>query len=118
MRLAGLLLFFFAINAFGQEEGKLEFRDVAEGLRCPTCTGLSVLESDAKFSTQIKDEVQEQLDKGRSKDEIYKFFVERYGPWILREPPKEGFNFFTWAFPIGLLVFGLGNLGKATLRYP
>ena len=40
------------------------FRDVAGELRCPTCTGLSVLDSDAKFSVQIKDEVREQLEKG------------------------------------------------------
>ena len=88
------------------DDNSLEFKDVAGELRCPTCTGLSVLDSDAKFSVQIKDQVKEQMDKGRSKEEILEFFVERYGPWILREPPKEGFNVIAWIIPIAMLFLG------------
>jgi cytochrome c-type biogenesis protein CcmH/NrfF len=83
-----------------------QFVDVAKELRCPTCTGLSVLESDAKFSVQIKDIVKEQVEQGKSKDEILKYFTERYGPWILRAPPKTGFNVLAWALPIGVLILG------------
>ena len=82
------------------------FKDVAGELRCPTCTGLSVLDSDATFSVQIKDQVDEQIKEGKSKDEILSFFVDRYGPWILREPPKSGFNLMAWATPIALLLAG------------
>jgi cytochrome c-type biogenesis protein CcmH len=83
-----------------------EYRDIAKDLRCPTCTGLSVLESDAKFSQQIKDIVKEQVTEGKTKDEIYQYFTERYGPWILRAPPKSGFNLLAWLFPISLLLAG------------
>lgn len=65
----------------------IEYQDVASDLRCPTCTGLSVLDSEAAFSIQIKNEVKEQLVAGKHKDEILKFFTDRYGPWILRAPP-------------------------------
>lgn len=82
------------------------FREVAKDLRCPTCTGLSILESDASFSVQIKDQVKEQMQLGKSKDEILSYFVERYGPWILREPPKKGFNLLAWLIPIVLLCLG------------
>lgn len=88
------------------EERKQEFLDVAKELRCPTCTGLSVLESDATFSVQIKDIVKEQIQGGKSKDEILSYFTERYGPWILRAPPKQGFNLVAWALPIAILVLG------------
>jgi cytochrome c-type biogenesis protein CcmH len=89
-----------------RKENDINFREVAKDLRCPTCTGLSVLESDASFSVQIKDQVHEQMKLGKSKDEILKYFVERYGPWILREPPKEGFNLLAWGVPITLLIGG------------
>jgi cytochrome c-type biogenesis protein CcmH/NrfF len=88
------------------QELDAEFRDVAKGLRCPTCTGLSVLESDAKFSVQIKDIVLEKVKEGKSKEEILDYFTERYGPWILREPPKEGFNLIAWGVPIGMMLLG------------
>lgn len=83
-----------------------KFRNTAGELRCPTCTGLSVLESDAKFSVQIKSIVEEQVKAGKSKDEILQYFTERYGPWILRSPPKTGFNLIAWLLPIGILLLG------------
>jgi cytochrome c-type biogenesis protein CcmH len=83
-----------------------EFRDVAEMLRCPTCQGLSVLESDAAFSLQIQARVKEQIAEGKSREQILEYFTERYGNWILREPPREGVNLLAWLFPIGLLVMG------------
>lgn len=89
-----------------EREFKRQFRDVANDLRCPTCTGLSVLDSDAPFSKQIKDLVEEKVKEGHSKTEILAFFVDRYGPWILREPPKEGFNILAWVFPVALLTLG------------
>lgn len=85
---------------------EIEFRDVANELRCPTCTGLSVLDSEAKFSVQIRNEVRKQMEDGRSKDEVLKFFTERYGAWILRSPPRSGVNALVWWVPIGLLVLG------------
>ena len=84
----------------------IDFDDVAGQLRCPTCTGLSVLDSDADFSVQIKNNVREQLKKGNSEKEILNFFVDKYGPWILREPPKEGFNLFAWLIPSFFMMFG------------
>lgn len=83
-----------------------EYRDVAGQLRCPTCTGLSVLDSDAPFSVQIKNEVKEQLVQGKSEKDILKFFQDRYGPWILRSPPVAGVNALAWIIPIASMLLG------------
>lgn len=96
-----------ARNPFATEGAEYDnFRDVAGELRCPTCTGLSVLDSDATFSLQIRDIVQEQIRAGKTKPQILDYFTERYGAWILRAPPTKGFNAFAWLFPIALLVLG------------
>ena len=105
-----VLVLLISLNAQAEDvdfrDNKEFFKDVAGELRCPTCTGLSVLDSDASFSVQIKDQVDQQIKEGKSKDQILNFFVERYGPWILREPPKSGFNMMAWATPIALLLAG------------
>lgn len=85
---------------------KILFREVSKDLRCPTCTGLSILESDAAFSMQMKSVVHDQVKQGQSKDQILKFFTERYGIWILREPPKEGFHILAWLLPLGSMILG------------
>lgn len=90
---------------------------VAEDLRCPTCTGLSVLQSDAPFSEQIKTRLQELIDGGDTEAQIRAFFVERYGLWILRTPPKQGMHLTLWLIP---LLFGLIGVwgGLRLLRQP
>jgi cytochrome c-type biogenesis protein CcmH/NrfF len=80
------------------------FLDTAKELRCPTCTGLSILDSEATFSVQIQNIVKEKVKEGQSKDQIIDFFRDRYGPWIMREPPKDGLSLLTWALPIALLM--------------
>jgi cytochrome c-type biogenesis protein CcmH len=87
-------------------EEQTHFKSVAGMLRCPTCTGLSVLDSDAPFSLQIQALVKEQIKEGKNEEQIMDYFTERYGPWILREPPKKGVDLLAWLFPLSLMIFG------------
>ena len=72
---------------------------IADNLRCPTCQGLSVNDSEAGFSVQIRNKVREMLMAGQGRTEIEAYFVARYGEWILRTPPAEGFNLLIWILP-------------------
>ena len=72
---------------------------IADNLRCPTCQGLSVNDSEAGFSVQIRNKVREMLMAGQDRTEIEAYFVARYGEWILRTPPAKGFNLLIWILP-------------------
>ncbi len=85
---------------------QMHFKSIAGQLRCPTCTGLSVLDSDAPFSLQIQALVKEQIKNGKTEAHILTYFTDRYGPWILREPPREGVNLLAWMFPLCLMLLG------------
>ncbi len=113
------LFVFLTQNLFAQDTHKLNasvealslsekdlYKKLADELRCPTCTGLSVLQSDAAFSVEIKSALVEQIREGKKEKDILSFFKERFGLWILRTPPKEGFHWFAWYVPIGLMIFG------------
>ena len=104
-----IFLFLFAPLAFSQslnqaaEESRL--RDLYSQFRCPTCQGLSVKDSQAGFSTQIRERIQEMVKENKSDEEIRTFFVKRYGEWILTAPSKEGFNLVLWVGPFLLILF-------------
>ena len=85
-------------------EEKQRFFSSADDLKCPTCTGLSVLGSEAAFSMQIRKKVVELVKEKKNDKEIKKYFIERYGLWILRAPPKSGFHLLIWAIPAVLLL--------------
>jgi cytochrome c-type biogenesis protein CcmH len=73
--------------------------EIADNLRCPTCQGLSVNDSEAGFSVQMRNKVREMLMAGQGREEIEDYFVARYGEWILRTPPAQGFNLLIWILP-------------------
>lgn len=79
--------------------------EVAKELRCPTCLGMSILESETPQSVAMRTEIAHQLTLGKNKNEIVAYFKDRYGPWILRAPDaSSSYGFFIWVIPIlGLL---------------
>ena len=89
------------------KELSTRFEKLSNELRCPTCQGLSVKDSDAGFSVSIKDKIRELIQKGKSDPEILDFFVQRYGEWILRSPTKSGFNLILWILPVAGILFGM-----------
>lgn len=95
--------------SFGSESEKFEarFKKLSNDLRCPTCQGLSVKDSEAGFSTSIKGKTRELMKQGKSDEEIMAYFVKRYGEWILRAPPVSGFNMVLWVLPSASIVIGL-----------
>ena len=108
-----LLLLLLPAIAWGQasqlndRELELEVQRISDQLRCPTCQGSSVKDSDASFSRQIRDKVRVMVKEGQTEDMIKAYFVTRYGEWILRAPKKEGLGLVLWYSPVVLLV-GVG----------
>jgi len=82
------------------------YQKVSDQLRCPTCTGISVRQSDSLFSQQIRTAVIEQIREHHAESEIMQFFIDRYGQWILREPPKQGLHWVAWVLPLVFALFG------------
>ena len=82
-------------------------REVASGLRCPVCQGLSIQDSPSELAVQMKDVVREELRAGKSREEIEAYFVSKYGEWVLLEPKASGANLIVYLLPVAL-VFGGG----------
>ena len=82
-------------------------RAIAQKLRCPVCQGESIQDSPAELAQQMRAVVREQLQAGRTEEEIKAYFVGRYGEWILLEPAMTGLNVLLYVFPIVLVLGGL-----------
>jgi cytochrome c-type biogenesis protein CcmH len=82
-------------------------RAIASELRCPVCQNLSVADSPAELAQEMRALVREQLEQGKSPDEIKKFFVSKYGDWVLLAPPAKGFGLLLWLLPALGAVIGV-----------
>lgn len=92
-----------------------QVQDVASQLKCPVCQGESVDSSPALIAQQMRAVIRQQLQSGKSEQEVIAYFVDRYGEQIVWSPPWQGFTILAWLVPIVLLLIG-GFLLFFTLR--
>ena len=74
-------------------------QELNKAIMCPVCPGESIDQSQNPLAVQMRGIVAHQLAQGRSEEEIENFFVERYGPSVLLEPPSRGFTLLVWVVP-------------------
>ncbi len=83
-----------------------QVQDVASQLKCPVCQGESVDSSPALIAQQMRAVIRQQLQSGKSEQEVIAYFVDRYGQQIAWSPPWQGFTILAWLVPIALLLIG------------
>lgn len=90
---------------------------IATEVRCPTCKGLSVAQSDAEAAKAAKAFIAEQVAAGRTDPQIKSELQRRYGPQILLRPSARGLSGLVWAVPVAAGVLALAALGWAVQRW-
>ena len=88
-------------------DDSLNVNNISKNLRCLICQGQSVYDSDSDFANSMKILVDKKLEEGLSENEIYDFFREKYGDWILYDPGLNKNTYILWLLPI--LIFLLGG---------
>lgn len=81
---------------------------LAEQLRCPVCQGESVADSTSETAMAMRQQITEMVGAGRSDQEVRQYYVERYGRWVLLDPPVGGDTLWLWVLPVAAAAGGLG----------
>ena len=102
-----ILIILLIIPNLSFADSKLERNKITKNLRCLICQGQSVYDSDSDFANSMKILVDKKLEEGLSENEIYDFFKEKYGDWILYDPGLNKNTYILWLLPI--LIFLLGG---------
>jgi cytochrome c-type biogenesis protein CcmH len=110
MKIFKLFFIFFLFFSFnhlkaGNEDVKSK---IIKNLRCLICQGQSVYDSDSEFANSLKVLVDKKLEEGFSEKQIYSFFKDKYGEWILYDPELNKNTYILWLLPI--LIFLIGGV--------
>jgi cytochrome c-type biogenesis protein CcmH len=89
--------------------------DIAKDLRCAVCQNQPVAESNSDLARDMRVIIREQIQAGKSRDEIMTYFVDRYGDYVLMKPPTRGSGTIVWLAPLVLIVV-VGVSGLVFLR--
>lgn len=86
-------------------------------LRCPTCQGQSVRDSNAPAAEAISNEVRRRVDEGQGDEEILAFIDGQFPGSQLMTPPRSGVGSLVWVLPVAALVVALAGLAAAFRRW-
>ena len=80
-----------AIVVFGLVAGEESESDrvgsLGSRIRCPVCQGEPISESPSETARTMMDIVGERVEAGDSDGEIIEYFRDRYGDWVVLDPP-------------------------------
>ena len=79
-------------------------RELSEKLRCLVCQNQTLADSNAELAADLRRELREQVAAGRSDNEILDYLVQRYGDFVLYEPPFKATTALLWIGPFVLLL--------------
>jgi cytochrome c-type biogenesis protein CcmH len=74
-------------------------------LRCLKCQGETVADTQAMFGEDIRRQVREMVQAGKSDAEVRQYLVDRYGQIILLRPQWSVGNAWLWLAP-GIFLLG------------
>ena len=106
-----IIFFIFSFNYLKANNVNIK-NDITKNLRCLICQGQSVYDSDSEFANSIKVLVEKKLNEGLSEKQIYEFFKEKYGEWILYDPGLNKNTYILWLLPILIFLVGGAIISK------
>jgi cytochrome c-type biogenesis protein CcmH len=92
---------------FSEPEMAERFVGLTTVLRCPKCQNQNLADSDSIIAKDLRTQIQTLINSGQSDRQIAEFMVQRYGDFILYDPPFNKATMVLWLTPIGMLIIGL-----------
>jgi cytochrome c-type biogenesis protein CcmH len=77
---------------------------------CPTCK-TTLDQSDSPIARRMKQVIRDSLAEGKTEAQIRDQLVAQFGPAVVAEPPKKGFDLLAWLVPLGILAAGAVGVG-------
>lgn len=95
---------------FSSSENRVRAVNLAKSLRCPQCQNQNLVESNSTQAFQLRLEVYEMVEQGKSNQEITQIMTNRFGNFVNYKPPMNAQTWILWGVPFGLLSILLGTV--------
>jgi len=114
--LAGVVHAAIDTYEFADEAQRERFGQLTKELRCPKCQNQDIADSNSPIAADLRKQIHEQLQQGKSDADIVDYMVARYGDFVRYKPPLEGRTVLLWFGPAALLLGGLLTITVIVVR--
>lgn len=84
-----------------------QFEHLLKELRCLVCQNQDLADSNAGLAKDLRLQVYNRVKLGQSDQEIIDYLTDRYGDFILFNPPVKSITAMLWVAPLMFVFIGL-----------
>ncbi len=92
---------------FKDRAEEVRFQNLTKQLRCLVCQNQDLADSDADLAKDLRKQVYEMMQSGKSDDEIKEYLVARYNDFVLYDPPLKPGTWLLWFSPFAFVLIGV-----------
>ena len=101
-----ILFIFFISSQLAVASSEREI-NIYKNIRCLVCQGQSLNDSNSDFAIDLKKVIKKKIINKESDQEIYEYLIERYGNWVLLDPPLKKNTILLWIIPAIFAFLGI-----------
>ncbi|MBJ7536767.1 cytochrome c-type biogenesis protein [Marinomonas transparens] len=94
------------VMSFSSDLNQIRYQSLVNELRCPKCQNQNLADSGSGIAVDLREQVHQMIEDGKSDQEIVDYMVARYGEFVLYRPQHSSATFLLWYGPFILLAIG------------
>ena len=99
-------------NNYDTEQIENRIKSINQNIRCLVCESQTIDESNSPLAKDLRSIVRQKVLNNETDENIYNYFRERYGDYIIMKPPFKFNTFLLWIAPFLFLIFGIAIIYK------
>lgn len=96
-----------APDEFATTAQKERFKTLIQDLRCTVCQNQNLADSHASLAKDLRREILEMMQQGKTDAQITQHLVDRYGEFVLYKPRFERATYILWVGPFAALLLAV-----------
>lgn len=101
---------------FRDHAQEVRFQNLTKQLRCMVCQNENLADSNADLARDLRLEVFQLMQQGKTDDQIKRYLVDRYSDFVLYDPPLKPGTWLLWFGPLAILLAGGAVVAVAIRR--
>ncbi len=94
-------------HPFSDPQKEQAYQTLISELRCLVCQNQTIADSNADLAKDLRQQVYEMLQQGKSQQDVVDFMTQRYGDFVMYRPALTLKTGLLWLGPIGFLLIGI-----------
>lgn len=94
------------VRVFTDPAQERRYHQLVDEMRCLVCQNQNLADSNSQLALDLRDKIYNMVSTNKTNQQVIDYMVDRYGEFVLYNPPLDPVTSFLWLPPFILLIAG------------